>query len=271
RRPGDLGGALGAMDNLDPDLHRKLVELLLCNQARKPGRVLREPVLDHLVGDVHEALFCHVRDKPRVCPVVDNTGGRIFPVSGQLMEFHLPVIQGLLDRACSIALTERVPGFHGRVHVQHVVVMAPLDNLAAVDVPGKIQEKAAPGQGFGEDGTKVFRGDLPFQITEAPGRICLEVLGFILKIYKRDILKRYIDVPKQDGERALGHGAITDNKYFVFKVHPNPPGFLLPVPCVFYALLRYKIMRKSPVPTVRGSAPSKKVVTYWGMVQYTGR
>ena len=82
--------------------------------------------------------------RPGICAVIHDTGRGILPVFGQLDEFHLAEIQGLLVRARGLDIRIRIPGFHRGVDIEDIVVMAPLHDLAAVDVPGNIDQQA-PG------------------------------------------------------------------------------------------------------------------------------
>jgi len=91
-----------AVDHPDPDFHGKFAKALLLYELFETFRVCCEIVCDHPVCDIDKALLGHVRDKARVCPVVDHAGSRTLPVFGELPEFHLPVVQGFLVRACGI-------------------------------------------------------------------------------------------------------------------------------------------------------------------------
>jgi len=69
---------------LDPDFHGKFAKALLFYELFETFRVCCEIVCDHPVCDIDKALLGHVRDKPRVCPVVDHAGSRTLPVFGEL-------------------------------------------------------------------------------------------------------------------------------------------------------------------------------------------
>ena len=49
----------------------------------------------------------------------------------------------------------RVPELHRRVDVQHAVVVAPLHDLAAVDVPGQVDEEVAGREMLAEQRAQV--------------------------------------------------------------------------------------------------------------------
>jgi len=77
RHVGNLGVALAAMDDLDPELLRQGVELAVGDEL---GDLLRLPALQLAVGeqalaDVDQALLGEMRDEARVGAVLDY-GGR---------------------------------------------------------------------------------------------------------------------------------------------------------------------------------------------------
>ncbi len=182
------------MDDFYPGLHGKLTELLLPHKHLHPLRVGRDPVFEHPVCDVEQPLLGKVRDQAGVCTVVDNTGGRVLPAFREFQKVHLPVVQGLLVRACGEPFGIGVPDLNRRVHVQDAVVVAPLKDRAAVDVPGKVNQQPAGLKVIGEDLAEVFRSDFPLEKPQPPRCPRLELLCLVLEIDDRDILERYIHV-----------------------------------------------------------------------------
>ena len=111
-------------------------------KALDPLGILCDLVRNHPLRNIHKPLLGKMRDEARVCTMVHDTGRGVFPVFGQLDEFHLPVVQGLLVRARGQDISVGIPRFYGGVDVEDVVVMAPLHDLAAVDIPCNIDQEA---------------------------------------------------------------------------------------------------------------------------------
>jgi hypothetical protein len=127
------------------------------------------------------------------------------------MEFHLAVIKGFLVGACGEYLAVGIPGLYGRVYVQHIVIVTPLDNLATVNIPGKIDQQTSRRKIFREDPVKVFMRNFPLEKTKSPGSPGFEILCFVFKIDDGDIFIGYDNMPQKDRERAFRNGTIPDD------------------------------------------------------------
>jgi hypothetical protein len=105
------------------------------------------------------------------------------------------------------------------------MIVTPLQNVAAVDVPGEINQQPTGREELREDPVKIFWRDLPPVKSETPGRPGLEILGLIFKIDDRNIFKRDGYMPEQDRKRALGHCPVPDDQDFIPEFHYLPPGY----------------------------------------------
>jgi hypothetical protein len=127
------------------------------------------------------------------------------------MKFHLAVIEGFLVGACGKYLAVGIPGLYGRVYVQDIVIMTPLDNLATVNIPGKIDQQASRREIFREDPVKVFMSNFLLEKPQSPGGPGFEILCFVFKIDDGNIFIGYDNMPQKDRERAFRNGTISDD------------------------------------------------------------
>ncbi len=203
------------MDDLDPELLRQGVELAVGDEL---GDLLRLPALQLAVGeqalaDVDQALLGEMRDEARVGAVLDY-GGRALdlPLREQAAQVHLAPVKRLGRRLVIRQALIRVPQLGGGVDVAHAVVVAPLEDLQRVDVPGEIDDHVAGRDVLCEQPPQVLPGDAIAHKTHALRRPWPELRRPVLEIHDRDVLRRHLDVLEDDRQRALGHGAIADEE-----------------------------------------------------------
>ena len=83
-------------------------------------------------------------DQARIGAVLEHgRGAGLGPAGGHPADVHVPPIERPLGGMLVVAAGVRVPHFDRRVDVQHAVVVAPLEDLAAVDVPGQVDQQIA--------------------------------------------------------------------------------------------------------------------------------
>ena len=147
---GDLGVALAAVDHLDAEFHRQPVEGPAVGQLADflGFGALDLPVRQQPLGDVQEALLRPVRDQPGIGPVLDDGGGAgPLPAGGHAADVHVPPVErplgGVFVRRAGVG----VPDLDRRVDVEHAAVVAPLEDFAAVDVPGEVHQQVARRRG----------------------------------------------------------------------------------------------------------------------------
>ena len=92
--------------------------------------------------------------------------------------------------------------------------MAPLDDLAAVDVPSQIEEHVAGRNILPQHRAEVFgRDPLPDEADALVGPR-FQRLGAVLEVQHRDVFQRHAEVLQQDRQRTLGNSPIA--------YHENP-------------------------------------------------
>ena len=118
----------------------------------------------------------------------------------------------------------RVPQLHRRVDVQHALVVAPLHDLAAVDVPGQVDEEVAGREMFAEERAQIVlrdavldEGDPPFE--PGPQRRLVRI-----ELHDGDALRIDVEVAQQDGQCAPRDGAKAHEQNSMRKCqHPLAP------------------------------------------------
>ena len=143
---GDLRVALAAVNDLDAQLAGQVVELPRRGVVRDLlGLCTAEfPVRQGPLGDVQEGLLGEMADQARVGPVLEH-GGRpgLRPGGDHAPQVHVTPVERPLGGGLVRRPGVGIPELHGRVDVQHAMVVAPLHDLAAIDVPGQIDEEIA--------------------------------------------------------------------------------------------------------------------------------
>ena len=207
---GDLRVAFTAVNDLDAELAREVVELQGLRVVRDLLRLrARElPLGQRPVGDVQKALLGEVADQARVGAVLEH-GRRpgLLPGGHHPAQVHVTPVERPLGRVLVPGPRVRVPELHRRVEIQDAVVVAPLNDLAAVDVPGEIDEEVAGRQMFGEERVQVLRRHLLLHEVHAlfDPRLQRRVIG--LELHDRDLRRLDVDVLHEDRQRAPGHEA----------------------------------------------------------------
>ena len=92
---------------------------------------------------------CEIR--PGIGAVFEDGGGpRLAPAGRHAADVHVPPIErplgGMLVRGAGV----RVPDLDRRVEVEHAAIVAPLEDLAAVDVPGQVDQQVAGREVLGQ-------------------------------------------------------------------------------------------------------------------------
>ena len=90
--------------------------------------------------------------------------------------------------------------------------MAPLHDLATVDVPGKIDEEVTCGEVLAEDFAEVIGSDPLAHEAHAPFHPGTDRRLEGLEINDRNVVGWHLDVVKENRQRAAGHGAKTDKQ-----------------------------------------------------------
>ena len=216
----DLRVALAAVDHLDAELMGQVVELLGGDEVLER---LGLPALDPLLGqggsrDVEETLLGEVGNEAGVGPVLDH-GGRalLLPFAVHLAHVHVAPVEGALSRVL-LAPGIGVPDLDGGVDVEDAVVMAPLQDLAGIDVPGQVDQDIAGREVLAEHRVHVLLRDLVADVADALGGPLAEFLLLCLEIDHGDVLRGHLDVLKEDGERAFGDGAVADKEDLVAEI-----------------------------------------------------
>src|SRR5208283_2123885 len=211
RHIGNLGVAFAAMDDLHSDLLRQNVEPAVYDKLRD---LLGLPALEFFVGeqtlaDVDQTLLGEMRDEAGVGAMF-NHGRRALdlPLREQAAQVHLAPVEGLGGWFVVRQALVGIPQLGGRVDVADAAVVAPLENLKRIDVPGEVDNDVARGNVLAQQRTQVLAGDAVLDEIHALRRPLPELLGPVLEIHDRDVLGRHFDVLEDDWERALGHGAI---------------------------------------------------------------
>jgi hypothetical protein len=212
---GDLGVALAAVNDLHPQLPGQLV----------PGLVLHElldllgvaplglAVLLHLLADVEEPLLREVRDQAGVGAVLDHRrGALLLPAGHHPTEVHVAPVEGALGGVLVLRSLVGVPDLDRGVHVEYAVVVAPLEDLAGVDVPGQVDDHVTGADVLLQNRRHVRAGDLLLHERDALLRPGGEHLPPVLEVHHRDVLRRHLHVLHEDGQRALRHRAVTDEQ-----------------------------------------------------------
>ena len=217
RLVGDLRVALAAMDDLDAQPAREVVELLLRDELADllRGPPLGFPVRDEALTDVDQALLGEMRDQAGVGAMLDHRrGALVLPPGDQAPDGHVPPVKRSLGRVLVRRPGIGIPQLGGGVHIQHSVVVAPLEDLAGVDVPGEVDEEVARGQIFAEQPAHIFLRHAVAHKPHAPGGPRLQLRRPVLEIHDGDVPGRDLDQLENNRERALGHGPVAHEEDF---------------------------------------------------------
>ena len=214
----DLGVPLAAVDDLDPQLHGQAVEGL------GPGQVIQFFGLDALDpallqqpgGDVQQPLLGPVGDEARVGPVFHHGGGAgRAPAGRHAPNVHVPPIKRQFGRMFGPGRVG-VPKLHGGIQVQHPVVVAPLQDFAAVDVPGQVHQQVPGAQVAAQEVPQVPRGDPVLDEGDPLPGPFMDCLAPILEIHHRNLRRRHLQVLEQERQGAGSHRATAQHEDSMF-------------------------------------------------------
>ena len=85
--------------------------------------------------------------RPGIGAMLEHGGRpRLVPRGDHAPQVHVPPVERSLGRMLLLGPGVRIPELDRRVDVEHAAVVAPLQDLAAVDVPGQVDEQVAGRQ-----------------------------------------------------------------------------------------------------------------------------
>ena len=177
-------------------------------------------VPDGLFGNVQQALFCEMRDKPGVCAVIENGGGRpIGPPGRHFADLELLEIKGFFEGCFFVDIGVGVPFLDGGVRVQNIVFMAPGNHVDRINVPRKVEDHPAGRHIFGKGAGHVHRGDSLAGVADAfpdPGS---EFFLLVFEVQDGDVSVRDLDVLEQEGKGASSDRAESNTEDFFIESH----------------------------------------------------
>src|SRR5262245_36271739 len=101
---------------------------------------------ERALRDVEERLLGEMADETRVCTMFDDRGRAwLSPRGHHSSQIHMTPVQRSLGGVFVCRPGVRVPDFDGRIDVEDAAVVTPLHDLAAVDIPGEVDEEV-PGR-----------------------------------------------------------------------------------------------------------------------------
>ena len=159
---------------------------------------------------------CEIR--PGLAPCSRTAvGPGSFHAAEEAADVHVPPVERLLGGLLVLAVGIGVPDLDGRVDVEHSPLAAPLEQLAAVDVPGQVDQQVARRKVLAQQRAEIVG---PHAVADEgdslldPGR---KRLGLVLEVHHRDVLRRDLHVLEEDRQRALRDRPKTQEEDFVLK------------------------------------------------------
>ncbi len=219
---GDLGIAFGDMDGFDAEVHGEVVVLTgleggLDEFAAWGFFVM---VVEPMIGDVLEGFFGEVLDEARVGAVVED-GGRavgVFPGGEQFAESHMAVVEGSLGWGAVGGAFVGVPDFDGGIDVADAVVVAPLEDIRAADIPGEVDDDVAFSDVLGE--LFAHGGALDFFLDEASAGVGDDFGGGdVFEVHDGDFFAVHLEVFEEEWESTAGDRAEADDEDFAVEFH----------------------------------------------------
>ena len=207
---GDLSVSLAAMDDLNAQFMGEVIEALVARMRGDAlGRLAREFLfLKAAGGDIKQRLFGEVADQTRVGTVFKNGGrSRFRPSRLHAAQVHMPPVEGQFCGMRSLGVLVGVPEFDRGVHVQNAVIMAPGDDLAAIDVPGQVDQEIPLGEMLAENSGKILGRDPDVLEMDSLRSPWLESLLVGVEVEDRDFVQRHLDMLQKDGKSASGNSA----------------------------------------------------------------
>ena len=136
---------------------------------------------------------CEIR--PGIGAVFEDGGGAgLAPAGRHAADVHVPPIERPLGGMLLGGAGVRVPNFHRRVQIEHAAIVAPLEDLAAVDVPGQVDQQIARRDVLRQLRAEILRRDPLPDEADALGGPGLQRLRAVLEIQDRDVLQRDAEV-----------------------------------------------------------------------------
>ena len=215
RTVGDLRVALAAVDHLHTQLMGEVVEGPALRVLGDPLRLLAGKLLllEACGGDVEQRVLREVADESWVGTVLEDgrRAGRS-PAGDLLPEIHVPPVEREVRGVGALRMLVGVPEFDRRVEIEHAVVVAPLHDLAAVDVPGEVDEQVAGGEVLAEQVAEVVWRHLVADERDAllDPRPQRRLVG--LEVEDRDAAWVDLDVVEEHRQRAAGDGTEADEE-----------------------------------------------------------
>ena len=114
--------------------------------------------------------FVQCEISPGLAPCsMTAVGPGSLPAGGHAADVHVPPVErplgGVLVRRAGVG----VPDLHRRVDVEHPAVVAPLEDFAAVDVPGKVDQQVARREVLRQLRAEILRRDPPLEEADPLG------------------------------------------------------------------------------------------------------
>jgi hypothetical protein len=103
----------------------------------------------------------------------------------------------------------RIPEFNRCIDVKHAMVVTPLNNLGAIDVPGQVDKQVPRGKVATQQQTQVIRPDSILHKRHALPEPWFERGVALLKVHDGDAVRRYLDVLHEDWQRTARYSAKT--------------------------------------------------------------
>jgi hypothetical protein len=180
--------------------------------------------------EISSAALGEVGDEAGVGAVLQDGGGaRLDPLRLHPAQIHVAPVEGPLGGVLVLGPGVGVPDLDRGVDVEDAVVVAPLQDLAGVDVPGQVDEDVAGAQVLPQQAGHVLARHPLVRELHALPQPGLERVAPVLEVHHRDVPGRHADVLHQDGQRALGHGAVAHEEDALAEVD-HVPGTLLERP-----------------------------------------
>ena len=175
-------------------------------------------VLDGAVADVNEALLGEMRDEAGIGAVFEHRRrAGLGPFAGHAADVHVPPVERHLLRRRALGVFVGVPQLDRRVDVEHAAVVAPLEDFAAVNVPGQVNQQVAGLQIFAEQRAHVLARHALARELHAALQPRRQHAAAVFEIHDGDVGARRLEMFDEDGEGALRHGPVTDEQDFVFE------------------------------------------------------
>jgi hypothetical protein len=218
---GDLRVPLAAMNDPHAQLAGQAVEDAVVHEVADllGVRPVQPAVGKQVLGDVQEALLRPVGDEAGIGAVFQHgSGSGLAPAVPQPPHVHVPPIQRPLGGMPLGGPSVGVPSLDRRVDIQDAVLVAPLEQLAAVDVPRQVHQQVPRPQEPAQQGPQVFRGHPLADEADALGRPRPQGLRRVLEVQHRKVLQGDLHVPDEDWQGAARHRAESQEQHLAVEL-----------------------------------------------------